>query len=93
MSGEVMVVALNLNLWSKPITVALCGSQRIICAPISISLSTKKRRDSNIFWWISTLPFAWEATTKTIESKSGVNPGQGASEIVKIEPSIKDLIS
>ena len=35
---------------SNPITVALCGSHNIICAPISINLSTKNNLLSNIFW-------------------------------------------
>ena len=38
-------------------------------APISINLSTKNKRLSNIFWWINTLPFAWVATTKNTLSK------------------------
>ena len=33
------------------------------------------------------------ATTKMILNKSGVNPGQGASDIVNMEPSINDFIS
>ena len=88
MSGETIVVPLNGASWFKPITVALCGSQRIICAPMSINLSTKNSLDSNIFWCTKRLPFACVATTKMIESKSGVNPGQGASETVRIDPSI-----
>ena len=49
-SGEVILFFLNCRTWSCPITTALWGSHRIICAPISISLSTKKSLDSNIFW-------------------------------------------
>ena len=55
---------------------------------MSISLSTKNNLLSNIFWCISTLPFAWVQTTNTILNKSGVNPGHGASETVKVEPSM-----
>ena len=55
---------------------------------MSMSLSTKNNLLSNIFWCISTLPFAWVQTTNTILNKSGVNPGQGASETVRVEPSI-----
>src|SRR5690606_15411441 len=57
-SGEVMVMAFKVDLKSCPITVARCGSHKIILAPISINLSTKNKRLSNIFWWISTLPLA-----------------------------------
>ena len=89
MSGEVMRVALSRMRWSWPMTVARCGSQRIICAPMSMSLSTKKRRLSNIFWWMSTAPLAWVATTRNIESRSGVSPGHGASAMVMMEPSRK----
>ena len=88
-SGETITAPRNEWYFSRPITVARCGSQRMILAPMSMSLSTKKRRLSNIFWWISTLPRACVANTSTMLSKSGVNPGQGASETVRIEPSIK----
>ena len=87
MSGEVMRVARRHSRWSWPMTVARCGSQRMICAPMSISLSTKNRRLSNIFWWISTAPLACVATTRKIDSRSGVSPGHGASAMVIIEPS------
>ena len=60
---------------------------------MSISLSTKKSRLSNIFWWINTLPRACVATTRMTLSKSGVKPGHGASAIVMIEPSMKVSIS
>ena len=39
-----------------------------------------------------TLPFACVATTSSTLNKSGVSPGQGASAIVMIEPSMKDSI-
>ena len=42
---------------------------------------------------MSTLPFACVETTKIILSRSGVNPGHGASEMVKIDPSMKFYIS
>ena len=48
-SGEVISIPRSCICLSRPITVARCGSQRMICAPMSISLSTKKRRLSNIF--------------------------------------------
>ena len=89
MSGEVMRVARSRMRWSWPMTVARWGSQRMIWAPMSISLSTKKRRLSNIFWWISTEPLACVATTRKIDSRSGVSPGHGASAMVMIEPSMK----
>ena len=50
---------------------------------MSISLSTKNRRDSNIFWWTRTLPRACVAVTSRMDSKSGVKPGQGASATVQ----------
>ena len=93
MSGDVMVTPLNGLFRSRPITVARCGSHRMICAPISMSLAVKNKRLSNIFWWMRTLPLAWVAVTNTIESKSGVNPGHGASETVRMEPSMKVSIS
>jgi branched-chain amino acid transport system permease protein len=49
MSGEVILMPLSLYLRLMPMMVARCGSHKIICAPMSMSLSTKKRRDSNIF--------------------------------------------
>src|SRR5690606_40763776 len=79
-SGEDMVVAFNCDLKSWPITTARCGSQRMILAPISINLSTKNKRLSNIFWCIKTLPLAWVATTKIILSKSG-EIGRATSEL------------
>jgi hypothetical protein len=51
----------------------------VIWAPISINLSVKNRRLSNIFWWMSTLPLACVAATMTMLMRSGVKPGQGAS--------------
>lgn len=48
-SGEVMLMARKRLLRSNPITVALCGSQRMTCAPISINLSVKNSLLSNIF--------------------------------------------
>lgn len=49
MSGLTMRQPLSLISLLCPTTTARCGSQRMICAPISMSLSTKKRRLSNIF--------------------------------------------
>ena len=92
-SGDTIVEPRNLKRLPSPITVARCGSQRMIWAPISISLSTKNKRLSNIFWWISTLPTDCVATTRNTLSKSGVSPGQGASAMVMIEPSINVSIS
>ena len=89
-SGDVMRVARRRMRWSWPMTVARCGSHRITCAPMSMSLSTKNRRLSNIFWWMSTEPLACVATTRKIDSRSGVNPGHGASAMVMIEPSMND---
>ena len=93
MSGEVMVTPRRGALRSRPMTVARCGSQRMIWAPMSISLSTKNSRDSNIFWCTSTLPRAWVAVTRRMDRRSGVNPGHGASATVRMEPSMKVSIS
>jgi hypothetical protein len=60
-------------------------------APISINLSTKTFAFKHFFGELRH-PFI-VATTKTILNKSGVNPGQGASAIVKIDPSISVFIS
>ena len=59
---------------------------------MSISLSTKNRRLSNIFWCMSTLPLAFVATTSITLRRSGVSPGHGASAMVMMEPSIYDSI-
>ena len=53
MSGDDILRAFNCICLSCPITTALWGSQRMICAPISMSLSTKKRRLSNVMVNIS----------------------------------------
>ena len=44
--------------WSTlgPETTARWGSQRVMRAPMPMSLSTKNMRDSNIFSWMSTVP-------------------------------------
>ncbi len=73
-------------------TKARCGSQSVIWAPISMSLSTKNRRLSNIFWCTNTLPFAWMAVTSTMLSRSGVKPGHGASLTVMLLPSMNLVI-
>ena len=93
MSGELMVTPRKLAFRSNPMTVARWGSQRMIWAPMSMSLSTKNSRLSNIFWWIRALPLAWVAVTRTMDNKSGVKPGHGASATVKMEPSMKVSIS
>ena len=60
---------------------------------MSINLSTKNKRLSNIFWWNNTLPLAWVATTRSTDMRSGVSPGHGASANVIIEPSMNDSTS
>ena len=57
-TAELIARGFSVKRLSCPMTTALCGSQRIICAPMSMSLSTKNRRLSNIFWCMSTLPLA-----------------------------------
>ena len=41
MSGDDILAGLSLKFSPKPMTVARCGSQSIICAPMSISLSRR----------------------------------------------------
>ena len=65
-------------------TTARCGSQRMIRAPIATSLSTKKRRLSNIFSKTSTVPCACVATTTAIDVRSAGNAGHGPSSIFGI---------
>ena len=62
-----------------PTTTALCGSQRIIEAPIETSLSVKYIRDSNIFSCTNTVPAHWVAATIAIDVRSAGNAGQGPS--------------
>ena len=72
--------------WSilGPHTTARWGSQRVIFAPIEISLSTKNILLSNIFSKIKTVPSTWVATTVIIEVKSAGKPGHGISSIFGI---------
>ena len=60
-------------------TTARCGSQSTMRAPIPISLSTKKRRLSNIFSKISTVPCVWVATTSRDAREVG---GEGRPDAV-----------
>ena len=62
-----------------PMTIARCGSQIVISAPIEISLSTKNRRFSNIFSKISTEPSDWVASATAIDVRSAGNAGHGPS--------------
>ena len=73
--------------WAGPITKARWGSQRTMPAPMSIKRSTNTSRRSNIFWWISTVPRLWVATTRAMLMRSGGKPGQGMSSIFGIAPS------
>ncbi len=56
----------------------------MIFAPIETSLSTKKRRFSNIFSKTSTVPQACVATATAIEVRSAGKAGQGPSSIFGI---------
>src|SRR5438067_24090 len=58
----------------------------MIRAPIETSLSTKKRRLSNIFSKISTVPRACVATTTAIDVRSAGNAGHGPSSTFGIAP-------
>ena len=63
-------------------TIARCGSQRMISAPIEISLSTKNSRFSNIFSKIRTEPSDWVASATAIDVRSAGNAGHGPSSIL-----------
>ena len=58
---------------------ARCGSQSTIRAPMPISLSTKKSRDSNIFSKTSSIPEHCVAVTMVVDMTSAGNAGQGPS--------------
>ena len=62
-----------------PTTTALCGSQRMMEAPIETSLSVKYMRDSNIFSCTNMLPVHWVAATIAIDVRSAGNAGHGPS--------------
>src|SRR5580704_5892473 len=62
-----------------PTTIARCGSQIVIDAPIRTSLSTKNRRFSNIHSWIITEPWAWVASANATLVRSAGNAGHGPS--------------
>ena len=62
-----------------PITIARCGSQIVISAPMRISLSTKNSRFSNIFSKISTEPSDCVARATAIDVRSAGNAGHGPS--------------
>ncbi len=82
-SGETRVEPLSL---AGPVTTARWGSQRMIRAPIPMSLSTKNMRDSKSFSCTSTVPSTCVATTVMMDVRSGGKPGQGASSILGIWP-------
>src|SRR5205809_1144391 len=62
-----------------PAMTARCGSHNTIRAPMPISLSTKKSRDSNSFSNTSTSPSHCEATTMAMDMRSAGNAGHGPS--------------
>ena len=62
-----------------PMTIARCGSQIVISAPMVISSSTKNRRFSNIFSKISTEPLAWVASATAMLVRSAGKAGHGPS--------------
>src|SRR2546422_4651356 len=65
--------------WSGegPAITARCGSHSTMRAPIPISLSTKKRRDSNSFSNTSRIPSHCDATTIAIDMRSAGEAGHG----------------
>jgi hypothetical protein len=79
MSGDSTVAPRSLT---GPETMARCGSQSTMRAPMPMSLSTKNMRDSNIFSCMSTMPWHCVAVTMAIDITSAGNAGQGWSESV-----------
>src|SRR5881296_326322 len=67
--------------WSGagPAITARCGSHSTMRAPMPISLSTKKSRDSNSFSKISRIPSHCDATTIAIDMRSAGKAGHGPS--------------
>ena len=76
MSGDSTVPPLS---GDGPEITARCGSQSTIRAPMPISLSTKKSRDSNIFSNTSSMPEHCVAVTIVVDMTSAGNAGQGPS--------------
>ena len=76
MSGRIDPLAVQRR---GPTTIARCGSQIVIDAPIITSLSTKNRRFSNIHSWIITEPWAWVASATATLVRSAGNAGHGPS--------------
>ena len=74
MSGDSSVAARSRE---GPATNARCGSHSTMRAPMPTSLSTKNRRDSNIFSWMSTIPVHCVAVTSALDIVSAGNAGQG----------------
>ena len=60
-------------------TIARCGSQSVMSAPISTSLSVKNMRFSNIHSWMSTEPSHCVASATAIDVRSAGNAGHGPS--------------
>ncbi len=64
-----------------PVTIARCGSQSTMSAPIDTSLSVKIMRFSNIHSWTRTEPLHCVASAIAIEVRSAGNAGHGPSWI------------
>src|SRR6266550_4106404 len=62
-----------------PAMTARWGSHNTMRAPMPISLSTKKSRDSNSFSNTSNRPSHWVATTMAMDMRSAGNAGHGPS--------------
>ena len=62
-----------------PVTIARCGSQSMMSAPMRTSLSVKTRRFSNIHSWMRTEPVHCVARATAIEVRSAGNAGHGPS--------------
>src|SRR6266550_1757328 len=60
-----------------PAMTARWGSHNTMRAPMPISLSTKKSRDSNSFSNTSNRPSHWVATTMAMDMRSAGNAGHG----------------
>jgi hypothetical protein len=62
-----------------PVTMARWGSHRVIWAPITLSLSVKINRFSNIHSWMSTEPSDWVARARAMLVRSAGKAGHGPS--------------
>ena len=72
-----------------PLTIARCGSQRMIRAPMLTSLSTKKRRFSNIFSKIRIVPAP--VSPRRARSRSG-RPGTRPRPVLDLRDLVAEVV-